>query len=54
MLNFLPGYKTYVVGWVLIVKGALGFLMPDVGITADPAADIQMGLVALGLRKAIK
>lgn len=54
MPDFLEGKKTYIVAWALLVKGVLGFILPDQGISADPAMDVQMGLVALGLRKAIK
>ncbi len=54
MLNFMPGYKTYFVGVVLIVKGLIGMFLPDSGVSSDPMMDIQLGLVALGLRKAIK
>ncbi len=50
----LRGYKTYIVGVLLIGKGIAGFFLPDSGISADPASDIQLGLVALGLRAAIK
>jgi hypothetical protein len=50
----LDGYKTYIIGIVLIVKGAAGAAFPESGVSNDPAMDIQMGLVALGLRRAIK
>ncbi len=50
----LRGYKTNIVGGLLIVKGIAAFLLPDSGISADPASDIQLGLVALGQRAAIK
>ncbi len=50
----LQGYKTNIVGVLLIVKGIAGFLLPDSAISADPASDIQLGLVALGLRAAIR
>ena len=53
-MNFLPGMKTNIVGVLLLCKGVAGFLLPDAGISADPASDIQLGLVALGLRAAIK
>lgn len=54
MPKFLSGYKTNIIGWSLILKGVLQFVMPDLNTSADPAGDIQMGLVALGLRAAIK
>ena len=52
-LGILKGRKTYIVGWLMLVKGIIGFLIPDAGISDSPALDVQMGLVALGLRKAI-
>jgi len=53
-MNFLAGYKTNIIGTILILKGIAAFLLPDAGISPDPSGDIQMGLVALGLRAAIK
>ena len=53
MPDFMNGKKTYIIGWLLVLKGIAGFLLPDVWISEDPAGDISMGLVALGLRKAI-
>ncbi len=53
-MKFFPGTKTYIIGAILIAKGVAGFLLPDSAISADPASDIQLGLVALGLRAAIR
>ena len=54
MPSFLSGYKTYIVGWMLVLKGIVGAVFPESGVSDNPSMDIQMGLVALGLRKAIK
>lgn len=54
MTNLLSGYRTYIIGWVLLLKGVAGFFFPDTGISTDPAQDIELGMVALGLRAAIK
>lgn len=54
MLNILAGYKTYIVAYILLAKGILGYIFPDSGISPDPSGDIQLALIGLGLRKAIK
>ena len=58
-LDFLPGKKTYIVGFVMLAYGALSGLVPEmfqmVNIPAaiDPGRAIMEGLAVLTLRKGI-
>ena len=49
----IDGYKTYIIGAVLIIKGAAGIIFPDSGVSDNPAQDIEMGLLAVGFRSAM-
>lgn len=51
--NFLAGHKTYILAWTMIWAGVVGFFFPDFSLSADPVTNINMGLIAVGLRRAI-
>lgn len=52
-MNFLSGYKTYIMGAIAILNGLAGFAGIKTGINSDPASSIQSiwaGLTAIFLR----
>ena len=56
MLNFFPGYKTYIIGGLMIAWGLASAFFPDLGLmpaAEEPTRAIMEGLALLGLRKAI-
>ena len=59
-LDFFPGYKTYIIGAVMVVFGALSGLTPELltAVSIDPSGDaprtIMEGLMVLTGRRAIQ
>ncbi|MGI9292558.1 MAG: hypothetical protein ACR2PS_01130 [Pseudomonadales bacterium] len=49
----LPGYKTYILGTVLVAKGLAGLFFPEHNVSDNPGMDIQMGLMAIFVRAGI-
>lgn len=56
-MNFLAGYRTYILGAIAILNGIAGFAGIKTGVNSDPASSIQSiwaGLTAIFLRKGMK
>ena len=49
----LPGYKSYILGSVLIAKGLAGLFFPEQNISDNPGFDIQAGLMTIFIRAGI-
>lgn len=56
MLNIFPGYKTYIIGGLMIAWGIASAFFPDLGlmpVAEEPTRAIMEGFALLSLRKAI-
>ncbi len=52
IFDFLPGYKTYMVGFGAIATG-VGMILTTGDITTEAVQFIMMGLASMTIRKAV-